>query len=285
VLGTLDPRIPGLGAWQPVDMANSGAITIDLSSYSFAGEPATAADDTLSPAELNDLINAITEAESENYPDPGDQLSDDELTALMQAAEGDQMNDSDPFSEFNETFSARAQAEQDRQQAREAFDALDMIRPARRAEDKVARVMARAQAGLYDGQEMAFSAEQAAVEIILSNGGSGPCGVTDSYGRCAERYHALGCSHDQGTDWLAQQGGPPRSTYQASLANFGAAMEMTSSASSGGWTRPRPAVSRTPPAAGRTSSARPALRSACGMSCWRAWGMSCRSRNARSIPA
>ena len=40
VLGTLDPRIPGLGAWKPVDMANGGsAITIDLSNYRFAGEP------------------------------------------------------------------------------------------------------------------------------------------------------------------------------------------------------------------------------------------------------
>ena len=40
VLGTLDPRIPGLGAWQAVEMANESSVTIDLSNLSFAGAPA-----------------------------------------------------------------------------------------------------------------------------------------------------------------------------------------------------------------------------------------------------
>ena len=39
VLGTLDPRVPGLGAWSPVEMSNSGGLVIDLSQAAWAGEP------------------------------------------------------------------------------------------------------------------------------------------------------------------------------------------------------------------------------------------------------
>lgn len=38
VLATLDPRIPGLGAWQTVDAANDVDVTYDLSGAEFAGE-------------------------------------------------------------------------------------------------------------------------------------------------------------------------------------------------------------------------------------------------------
>jgi hypothetical protein len=38
VLGTLDPRIPGLGGWQAIEAANEAEITIDLTGMSFAGE-------------------------------------------------------------------------------------------------------------------------------------------------------------------------------------------------------------------------------------------------------
>lgn len=37
VLGTLDPRIPGLGAWQAIEAANAVEVTIDLSGASFTG--------------------------------------------------------------------------------------------------------------------------------------------------------------------------------------------------------------------------------------------------------
>jgi hypothetical protein len=199
VLGTLDPRIPGLGAWQPVDMANSGAITIDLSNLSFSGEPAPAADVSLSPQELDDLISAIAETDAEGYgPD-------------FSGAAG----------EFDAAFSARTRADAAREQARAALDALP---PAVRQEDKVARAISRAGHGLYDGQQMSFAAEQAAVEIILSNGGNGPCGPVDEFGRCASRYHDLECGTSQNTDWLAS--GPPRSTYQASLSNFADGLQL-----------------------------------------------------------
>ena len=60
VLGTLDPRIPGLGSWQPVEMANGGdsAVTIDLSNLSFAAEPATASTGySLNDRELAELMD------------------------------------------------------------------------------------------------------------------------------------------------------------------------------------------------------------------------------------
>ena len=42
VLGTLDPRIPGLGAWQAIEAATPVPDTvIDLSASTFAGEPRT----------------------------------------------------------------------------------------------------------------------------------------------------------------------------------------------------------------------------------------------------
>ena len=62
VLGTLDPRIPALGSWQPVDMANEGGIVIDLSASTFPGEAPPAADlDELSEAELAELADALTD--------------------------------------------------------------------------------------------------------------------------------------------------------------------------------------------------------------------------------
>ena len=219
VLATTDPRIPGLGAWQAVEMANESSITIDLSSYAFAGEPAPAADDTLTDAELADLISAISEAEAEGYPDD-DQLSDAELERLMLQAEADESGQHDAFSEFDAAFTARQQADQAREDARAAAILEDTLHPARRDEDGMARIMARAQDGLYDGQLADFTAEAAGVEILLANGGHGPCGPVDDFGRCSARYHDLECGHSQATDWLAQEGGPPRSTYVASFANF-----------------------------------------------------------------
>jgi hypothetical protein len=38
VLGTLDPRIPGLGGWQAVEAANDVQLTVDLSGEHFTGE-------------------------------------------------------------------------------------------------------------------------------------------------------------------------------------------------------------------------------------------------------
>ena len=79
--------------------------------------------------------------------------------------------------------------------------------------------MARAQAGVYDSDGYGFSAgDAAAAEIALANGGLGPCGPADEYGRCSSRYHALECSHGQSVDWLAS--GPHPETGEAALANL-----------------------------------------------------------------
>jgi hypothetical protein len=92
------------------------------------------------------------------------------------------------------------------------------MHPVRREEDKIARIMARAEAGLYHGQSADFASEQAAVELAMATG-RGNCCPADDYGRCSARYHDLECSASLSTDWMAQSGGPPRGTYEAVLSN------------------------------------------------------------------
>ncbi len=58
VLGTLDPRIPGLGAWQAIENANTPVIVIDLSGASFAGEEVTMPElNAQQQANLSRLLN------------------------------------------------------------------------------------------------------------------------------------------------------------------------------------------------------------------------------------
>ena len=95
VLGTLDPRIPGLGAWEAVtEMSNAPTLVLDLSEASFAGEeggsPMPNLDDNqqarlarlleLDPDALNALIESM---ESEAEETEADELSDEELTAMI----------------------------------------------------------------------------------------------------------------------------------------------------------------------------------------------------------
>jgi hypothetical protein len=203
-------------------MAGGGdsAIMIDLSSYSFAREPGPALPglDELSDDELADLIEAMDESGAlDGYGDDGDELSDDELAELMAAAED---GDGDPFTEFDETFTRHAQAEADRQDAISAAIVEDVMHPARRDEDKIARIFSRAAQGVYSGQQaVSFAAESAAIELAAATG-LGPCGYPDEFGRCSSRYHSIGCSHDTGTDWMGQSGGPPRGTYDTVLSNM-----------------------------------------------------------------
>jgi hypothetical protein len=206
VLATLDPRIPGLGAWQAVEMANSPGLVIDLSAAAFPGEAGL----VLSDAELAELEQAVAETDAEFG----------ELEALLQAAEPP-----DPaFTEFDAAFTARAQAEQARQDAISAALVEDTLYPARRMEDRIQRAMHRASQGVYDSPPgYALANEQAAIELAVASG-QGMCGLPDAMGRCSSRYHALDCHHGQTVDWLAS--GPPRSTYAASLANLGTGIEL-----------------------------------------------------------
>ena len=48
------------------------------------------------------------------------------------------------------------------------FDLLDLSGPPSASEDKMARIMARASAGLYDGRQADFASEAAATEITLA---------------------------------------------------------------------------------------------------------------------
>jgi len=61
VLGTLDPRIPALGAWTPVEMSNEGGMVIDLSQVSFAGDAPPDVDWELTDAELEQLAGMMTD--------------------------------------------------------------------------------------------------------------------------------------------------------------------------------------------------------------------------------
>jgi hypothetical protein len=123
VLGTLDPRIPGLGAWQAIEAANPEPDSVwDLSDEAFpAGEPSPASSDAPVRTDMADLdaltddqkarlakllalpddqIEALAsgglvvtseELEALTAPDEGDEeLSDEELDALVaEAAELD----------------------------------------------------------------------------------------------------------------------------------------------------------------------------------------------------
>jgi hypothetical protein len=203
ILGTLDPRIPGLGQWQPVDMSNSPQVTIDLSGTRWPGDPGPAltfAGDVLTDAELSDLEQVTAEVDAE------------ELEALMQQDYGQP-----DFTDFDAAFTAHAQAEQYRSEARAAAIVEDTMNPARRDEDRMARLMHRAADGVYDGLPLSFAAESSAVELAVATG-RGLCGTPDEWGRCSARFHDLECAHGQGVDWLAS--GPHPQTYENSLRSW-----------------------------------------------------------------
>jgi hypothetical protein len=160
---TLDPRIPALGAWQPVEMSNAPAVVIDLSQASWDGDDALA---SLSDRELDDLMDALDEADAEDYRalpggDGEDDLTDDELADLMQAAEADAEDGAegqvdggstalDYLREFNDVFENNIALQQAREAARADADLADLLRPPKTDEDRVARAISRIQAGVFD---------------------------------------------------------------------------------------------------------------------------------------
>ena len=78
--------------------------------------------------------------------------------------------------EFDQAFNANYAATQAREDARAAALVEDVMHPARRDEDRMARILSRAADGVYAGQQSDFAADEAAIEIQLANGGRGPCG-------------------------------------------------------------------------------------------------------------
>ena len=206
VLGTLDPRIPQLGSWSPVDMTNGGEMVIDLSQAHWQYEPGPAFDLAtsavadrmgLSGAEADELDQVLAEVEAE------------------EAAAG--------LAEFDGSFSASYAAEAAREQYRAEADLEDLISPPRRDEDIMARAIARASAGIYDTSRAASFASPSTDAIELSTEltfatGQGLCGDPDPFGRCSSRYHDLQCVHGTSTDWQAS--GPHPDTYSMALSNF-----------------------------------------------------------------
>jgi hypothetical protein len=116
VLGTLDPRIPGLGAWQTIEAANTPALVIDLTSASYAGQEnempeLTAAQQAnlsklldMDPAALDRLIGGSggppqppapqTQTQPQPQGDgnsPDDELTDAELADLIDAMSDEEL--------------------------------------------------------------------------------------------------------------------------------------------------------------------------------------------------
>jgi hypothetical protein len=88
VLATLDPRIPGLGAWRAIEASNDPIVTIDLTGEAFAGEekgagamPELTADQQAKLARLLDLPEAQFAQLVAGLPAVPD-LTDDEIAAL-----------------------------------------------------------------------------------------------------------------------------------------------------------------------------------------------------------
>lgn len=111
VLGTLDPRIPGMGGWTAVEAANSPDVIIDLSGAQFAGEG-----DSEMP--LTDEQNARLARLLEIPADKFDQLVEgltmpeltDEELALLTGDEGSTGNDSElTDAELEELLNAAAE--------------------------------------------------------------------------------------------------------------------------------------------------------------------------------
>jgi hypothetical protein len=203
VLGTLDPRIPSLGPWQAVDASNSAQLVIDLSSYQFDGQE-TDLLDGLDPTKeertaLEETLDEILAEEGalENWAENGDPVIDSMLNAMI-ANPDDYYRP--PYAEDLSSLSA----------------ALEFSNQQSRTDGMVARHLGRMAAARGDWEEcfarycespvtgsgsavdMANQPGQDAFPIELSRyEGEIPalCGRPDSFGRCAERYHAASCSH------------------------------------------------------------------------------------------
>ena len=202
VLGTLDPRVVGLGPWQEVtEMANGIDQVIDLSGGTWD-------DPSLNGAGQGNLerLFALPEAEFDaliaRFEGDDDGLTDEQLNQLLGYADagaelsmGLADDDYGDLARLDSTLAA-ASAREAQRQAEDAGDqrARTQGRPSQRPgfEDRMARALDRIGRGTYvsaiagepvrDGMAARFSAEFA-------------CGPADQNGYCLSRYHALDCIH------------------------------------------------------------------------------------------
>jgi hypothetical protein len=197
VLGTLDPRVPGLGAWTPTDLANESGIVIDLSASTYPGEAPPAADE-LSDAELMALASGLTDADMEGLTeaelaviiDGGGDLTDDELADIIDgqftddelAAWVDGLSDDElagleaeaeggipELADFANTFQDTWAAAQAVELARQQDDERERQHPARTSEDILARALSRASRGTYTSS-YGLGNQQLAVELAAQSG-------------------------------------------------------------------------------------------------------------------
>ena len=107
VLATHDPRIPGLGAWQTIEAANTPQLVIDLTGASFAGEEVPMPEmNATQQANLSKLLNLdpgaldrLISGQGGTPPappaapqgEPDTELSDQELADLIDAMGDDEL--------------------------------------------------------------------------------------------------------------------------------------------------------------------------------------------------
>lgn len=166
VLGTLDPRIPALGAWAPVDMANGGGLVIDLSHSSWAGEPGPSWE--LAAAAVSARLGAAP------------QYDDTDIDAVIAASLPQDYGYAE-LAEFSRTFDLANEIELVRQ-------AEDAEPPAPRTEDRIATALARIEAGTFTPRIYGFASPGEGTVT-----GMPTCGPADEYGYCMNRHHAIGC--------------------------------------------------------------------------------------------
>ncbi|HEY2638430.1 MAG TPA: hypothetical protein VGI66_00915 [Streptosporangiaceae bacterium] len=92
VLGTLDPRIPGLGGWEAVEMSNREYTTIDLTGARFSGEEGT--DDMPLTDEQNVRLAKLLDIPPEKFEQllaavSAPELTEAEIRDLMGEPAGD----------------------------------------------------------------------------------------------------------------------------------------------------------------------------------------------------
>lgn len=87
VLGTLDPRIPGMGAWEEVELSNGESYTsddvIDLSNSDYEEEGTVPEEKKDAKAEVPVSEEAAFAAVREMYEAAGETISDEEIRAIL----------------------------------------------------------------------------------------------------------------------------------------------------------------------------------------------------------
>jgi hypothetical protein len=214
VLGTLDPRIPALGEWQPVDFSayDSPDIIIDLSTAHFAGEPAPEpGDGDLSDEDLFSVLAEFLEPdELAVYAEHGEQAL---LEYLQDKHDAGQHRVADPAiasvspngdgTQFASDYQDLGTAVELAAQAAQIRAIEDAAPAAPRDEDRLATALSRLQAGTY-----LPTTAQRTLGFAADDTPAGPdegcsCGAIGRDGSTLAAHHLAGCDAVELTpdDW------------------------------------------------------------------------------------